>query len=126
MRLLLLAVVPAVFLAGCSSSADRQQEVAIATSDKAQDILGINLLLSDLRDRRESTSLRAWSFKLTNNENENVKVRAVPSFVSQDGRDLGGAAESQEVELLPGKSHDFYFKAPTGEVARLVVRFERK
>lgn len=116
----------AVFLAGCSSSANPQQEVAIATSDKAQDILGISLLLSDLRDRRESTSLRAWSFRLTNNEKENVSVRAVPAFVSQDGRDLGGSAEARTVELLPGKSHDFYFKAPTGEVARLVVRFERK
>ncbi len=127
MRLFLAAFVPVLLLAGCSSSSsDLQQDVPIATSDKAQDILGISLLLSDLRDRRESTSLRAWSFKLTNNENENVKVRAVPSFVSQDGRDLGGSAESQVVELLPGKSHDFYFKAPTGEVARLVVRFERK
>ncbi|MEK7469432.1 MAG: hypothetical protein AAB074_18815 [Planctomycetota bacterium] len=117
----LLLVLPA-----CSSSSDRVQEVPIATSDKAQDILGINLLLSDLKDRRESKSLRAWSFKLTNNEKENVKVLAVPAFVAEDGRDLGGSSESQEVEILPGKSHDFYIKAPTGEVARLVVRFERK
>ncbi|KAF0241508.1 MAG: hypothetical protein FD180_4399 [Planctomycetota bacterium] len=120
---LLLALVA---LPACSSSGDRVQEVSIATSDKAQDILGISLLLSGLKDRRESKSLRAWSFRLTNNEKENVKVRAIPAFISEDGRDLGGASEAQEVELLPGRSQDFYIKAPTGEVARLVVRFERK
>jgi hypothetical protein len=117
----LLLVLPA-----CSSSGDRVQEVPIANSEKARDILESSILLSDLRERRESTSLKAWSFKLTNNEKENVKVRVVPAFVAEDGRDLGGSSSSQEVELLPGKSHDFYIKAPTGEVARLVVRFERK
>ena len=119
--LLTLALLPA-----CSSSGDRTQELPIATSDKAQDILGRSILLSDLRDRRETKSLRGWSFKLRNNDKETVKVRAVPIFISEDGRDLGGASDSQEFELLPGREHDFYFKAPTGEVARLVVRFERR
>lgn len=126
MRLLAaLALVP-LALAGCASSSGATQELAIATSDRAQDILGLSLLLSDMRDRRESTSLKAWSFTLTNNEGEAVKVRATPAFISPDGRDLGGSSEARTVEILPGNSHDFYFKAPTGEVARLVVRFERR
>ncbi|MCC6740147.1 MAG: hypothetical protein IT452_13960 [Planctomycetia bacterium] len=120
-----LALVPLV-LAGCASSSGATQELAIGTSDRSQDILGLSLQISNMRDRRESTSLKAWSFTLTNNEKENVKVRAVPAFVSPDGRDLGGSSEARTVELLPGTSHDFYFKAPTGEVARLVVRFERR
>ncbi|MCE9583591.1 MAG: hypothetical protein K8T20_13990 [Planctomycetes bacterium] len=116
----------ALVLTACSSSAGRHEEVSISTSDKARDILGMNLLLSGMRDRRENVGLRAWSFKIRNNEKNLVMVRAVPLFVAEDGRELGGSAEAQEGEIKPGLEREFYFKAPTGEAAKLLVKFELK
>ena len=111
----------AVILAACASSGARHQEISISTSEKAQDILGMNLLLSDMRDRRENLGLRAWSFKIRNNEKNVLVVRATPLFVAEDGRELGGSAEKLELEIKPGLEREFYFKAPTGEAARVLV-----
>lgn len=119
------AAVACAVLAGCSSSSDTRQEVPISTSDRAQEILGGSILLSDLRERREKEGQKAWSFRLRNTGREEVKVRAVPVFIAADGRELGGSAEAKTVVILPEKMEDLYFMAPTGEVARLVVRFER-
>lgn len=113
-------------LAGCASSSADRQEVNVATSDKAIEVLGGDLLLSDMKERREKEGQKAWSFRLRNESSDPVTVRAVPMFIADDGRELGGSAEAKKETILPGKAQDFYFTAPTGEVARLMVRFERK
>ncbi|MBI2920918.1 MAG: hypothetical protein HYY18_07520 [Planctomycetes bacterium] len=112
--------------AGCGGGPDSQatDEAVVTTSEKARDILGLKLQLFDMRDRRENTGFRAWSFRLRNNEDAGVSLRIVPVFISQDGRELGGSADAVEHLLAPGAEREFYFKAPTGEAVRLVVRFE--
>jgi hypothetical protein len=126
MRKACIVLLTAILAASCGGGPDMaEDEVEIRTSDKARDILGWNLQLFALKDRRESTGLKAWSFRLRNDEDEVVAVRAVPEFISEDGRTLGGKAYAEEAQLPPGQEREFYFKAPTGEAVRLIVRFER-
>lgn len=121
-----LVTVVLALVAGCGGGPDSQatDEAVVTTSEKARDILGLKLQLFDMRDRRESTGLRAWSFRLRNGEDAAVSLRIVPVFIAQDGRELGGSAEAVEPILAPGAEKEFYFKAPTGEAVRLIVRFE--
>jgi len=123
----ILSAIPG--LAGCSGGAGRgsaREEISVGTSDKARDILGIRLQLFEMRDRREHTGFRAWSFRLRNNEESVVSIRCVPLFIDADGKELGGSAEAQEAQLPPGADREFYFKAPTGAAQRLMMTFEFK
>jgi hypothetical protein len=119
-----LAVILAVAAAGCRGGPEAADVIPVSTSDRSREILGLKVDLYDAKDHRETSGLRSWTFRIRNRENATVSLRFVPSFVSPEGRDLGGSSLAEDVLLPAGESRLFHVKAPSGNVERLVVRFE--